>query len=66
MCSSSNLCHSEEHNSSDQEVKFVYATKATHRYQKHEASPKVQEVGVLSTLVNLFYKGHSRAMEVQP
>ena len=35
--SSSDLQHFDERNLLDQEVKFVYAKKATRRYQKQEA-----------------------------
>ena len=54
VASSSYLRHSDDQNSSDQELKFIYVTRATHRYQNQEVSLKILEVGVLPTLVYCF------------
>ena len=62
--SSSDILLSDGQNLSDQESKFVYATKATRWYQKQEVSLKLQKVGVPPTLVGFQLKGRSRAMWV--
>ena len=46
-CSSSDLHHSDDRNSSDQEVKSVYSTRAT-----------LQELGILPPLVYFHPKGY--------